>query len=260
MGAILNGIDGARRLPRLRRDVPRVLRLHAARGAARGAAGASRSIYVWTHDSIGLGEDGPTHQPIEHLRVAARDPEPALRPARPTRSRRSRPGGSRSTRQDGPDGARADAPEARRCSTARRYAPASGVRRGGLRAGRRRRRRARRDPDRHGLRGAARARRARDARRHGRARPRRLGSRASSSSSTQDAALPRRGAAAPTSGAASRSRPASTFGWSRLVGDRGRSISIERYGASAPAPIIYEHLGITSEAVAAAARELLQAD
>jgi transketolase len=25
------------------------------------------AIYVWTHDSIGLGEDGPTHQPIEHL-------------------------------------------------------------------------------------------------------------------------------------------------------------------------------------------------
>lgn len=25
------------------------------------------SIFVWTHDSIGLGEDGPTHQPIEHL-------------------------------------------------------------------------------------------------------------------------------------------------------------------------------------------------
>ena len=24
-------------------------------------------IYVWTHDSIGLGEDGPTHQPVEHL-------------------------------------------------------------------------------------------------------------------------------------------------------------------------------------------------
>ena len=26
-----------------------------------------RSIFVFTHDSIGLGEDGPTHQPIEHL-------------------------------------------------------------------------------------------------------------------------------------------------------------------------------------------------
>src|SRR5438046_2854958 len=27
----------------------------------------ARVIYVMTHDSIGLGEDGPTHQPIEHL-------------------------------------------------------------------------------------------------------------------------------------------------------------------------------------------------
>jgi transketolase len=25
------------------------------------------AIYVWTHDSIGLGEDGPTHQPVEHF-------------------------------------------------------------------------------------------------------------------------------------------------------------------------------------------------
>jgi transketolase len=24
-------------------------------------------IYIMTHDSIGLGEDGPTHQPVEHL-------------------------------------------------------------------------------------------------------------------------------------------------------------------------------------------------
>ena len=27
----------------------------------------TKSIYVFTHDSIGLGEDGPTHQPIEQL-------------------------------------------------------------------------------------------------------------------------------------------------------------------------------------------------
>ena len=26
-----------------------------------------RVIHVMTHDSIGLGEDGPTHQPVEHL-------------------------------------------------------------------------------------------------------------------------------------------------------------------------------------------------
>ena len=31
------------------------------------ALSAARAIYVWTHDSIGLGEDGPTHQPVEHL-------------------------------------------------------------------------------------------------------------------------------------------------------------------------------------------------
>ncbi|MDN5859201.1 MAG: transketolase [Pseudonocardia sp.] len=38
------------------------------RGAVRlGAVMQASVIYVWTHDSIGLGEDGPTHQPIEHL-------------------------------------------------------------------------------------------------------------------------------------------------------------------------------------------------
>ena len=38
------------------------------RGAVRLAAVMkSPVIYVWTHDSIGLGEDGPTHQPVEHL-------------------------------------------------------------------------------------------------------------------------------------------------------------------------------------------------
>jgi transketolase len=31
------------------------------------AVQALPTIYVWTHDSIGLGEDGPTHQPVEHL-------------------------------------------------------------------------------------------------------------------------------------------------------------------------------------------------
>jgi transketolase len=32
-----------------------------------GALSGLKVIYVFTHDSIGLGEDGPTHQPIEHL-------------------------------------------------------------------------------------------------------------------------------------------------------------------------------------------------
>jgi transketolase len=38
------------------------------RGAVRLAALMGLPVtYVWTHDSIGLGEDGPTHQPVEHL-------------------------------------------------------------------------------------------------------------------------------------------------------------------------------------------------
>jgi len=32
-----------------------------------GALMSTHSLYVFTHDSVGLGEDGPTHQPIEHM-------------------------------------------------------------------------------------------------------------------------------------------------------------------------------------------------
>lgn len=40
------------------------------------------STFIWTHDSIGLGEDGPTHQPIEHLAAMRAIPNFAvIRPA-----------------------------------------------------------------------------------------------------------------------------------------------------------------------------------
>jgi transketolase len=40
------------------------------------------STFIWTHDSIGLGEDGPTHQPIEHLAAMRAIPNFAVvRPA-----------------------------------------------------------------------------------------------------------------------------------------------------------------------------------
>jgi len=52
------------------------------RGAVRVAAQSeSKVIYSWTHDSVGLGEDGPTHQPIEQL--AAVRAMPNLRVIRP---------------------------------------------------------------------------------------------------------------------------------------------------------------------------------
>ncbi|MER8467662.1 transketolase [Mesorhizobium sp. M1396] len=46
-----------------------------ARGAMRlSALMGQRVIYVMTHDSIGLGEDGPTHQPVEHLAMLRATP------------------------------------------------------------------------------------------------------------------------------------------------------------------------------------------
>jgi transketolase len=52
------------------------------RGAVRLAAlSQAKVIYFWSHDSIGLGEDGPTHQPVEHL--AAMRAMPGLRVIRP---------------------------------------------------------------------------------------------------------------------------------------------------------------------------------
>jgi transketolase len=46
----------------------------------------------------------------------------------------------------------------------------------------------------------------------------------------------------------------STFGWAAVA---DRSIGIDRFGASAPGPEVFEHLGITTSAVVAAARDLL---
>jgi transketolase len=52
------------------------------RGAVRLAAVMGAPVtYVWTHDSIGLGDDGPTHQPVEHL--AALRAIPGLSMVRP---------------------------------------------------------------------------------------------------------------------------------------------------------------------------------
>ena len=93
MGAIIERHRAARRHPR--------------RTAARSWCSATtcgRSVrlaalmklpvtYVWTHDSVGLGEDGPTHQPVEHLCGAARDPGLRRRPARRRQRDRAWSGG-----------------------------------------------------------------------------------------------------------------------------------------------------------------------
>ena len=53
------------------------------RGAVRLAAlSSARTIFVWSHDSVGVGEDGPTHQPVEHAAALRAMPGiPVFRPA-----------------------------------------------------------------------------------------------------------------------------------------------------------------------------------
>ncbi len=81
MGAILNGIA----LHGLTRPFGGTFLVFSdyMRGAVRLAALMQTAVtFVWTHDSIGLGEDGPTHQPIEHLWALRAIPHLAvLRPA-----------------------------------------------------------------------------------------------------------------------------------------------------------------------------------
>ena len=66
MGAIMNGIS----ISGLTRAFGGTFLVFSdyMRGAVRVAAISHYpTIFVWTHDSIGVGEDGPTHQPVEHF-------------------------------------------------------------------------------------------------------------------------------------------------------------------------------------------------
>ncbi len=85
-------------------------------------------IYSWTHDSIGLGEDGPTHQPVEHL--ASLRAMPGLTLVRPADANETAQAWKLAVESDGPVGlvlTRQDVPVL--AETAARAA--SGVARGG---------------------------------------------------------------------------------------------------------------------------------
>jgi transketolase len=49
------------------------------------------------------------------------------------------------------------------------------------------------------------------------------------------------------------------LGWERWVGDQGKVIGIDRFGASAPYQQIYQHLGLTAERIVAAAEASMRA-
>ena len=80
-------------------------------------------VFVWTHDSVGVGEDGPTHQPIEQL--ASLRAMPGLRRDPAGRRQRGRGRVARAPRRRRPDRHRAHPPEG---AGARRHRRARGRR------------------------------------------------------------------------------------------------------------------------------------
>ncbi len=127
-------------------------------------------VYVWTHDSIGLGEDGPTHQPIEH--IAALRVIPGLDVVRPSDANETAACWAAILRPQGPPGRAAAEPAepADRASRPGRLRRELRGRQGRLHP-QGRRRHAGRDLDRHRIRGAVRGRRAGTVGRRGHRRP-----------------------------------------------------------------------------------------
>ena len=212
--------------------------------------------YVWTHDSIGLGEDGPTHQPIEHL--AALRAIPGLDVVRPADANEvtacwkaimentDRPAGLTLTRQNVPVFPRGEDG----------YADTSDVHRGGytlldVDGG---------QPDvvlvgtgsEVQLAVEARAMLAEDGIR---ARVVSMPCRewfAEQHESYRETVIP------PIVKARVSVEAGIAQGWHEIVGDHGRIVSIDTYGASAEFSRIFEEYGITARAVADAARDSIR--
>ncbi|MEV7112240.1 transketolase [Streptomyces anulatus] len=256
MGAILNGIA----LQSLTRPYGGTFLIFSdyMRPAVRLAALMKLPVtYVWTHDSIGLGEDGPTHQPVEQLAALRAIPGlDVVRPAdanetavcwRTVLEHHDRPAGLALTRQPLPVLERGDGA----------YASAEGAARGGYvladcREG---------TPDVILVATGSEVHIALEAREllaaEGcDARVVSLPCRewfAEQPYSYQDAVLP------PDVRARVSVEAAVAQGWRDVVGDAGRTVSLEHFGASAAYERLYEEFGITPRAVADAARESIRA-
>jgi transketolase len=216
--------------------------------------------FVWTHDSIGLGEDGPTHQPVEHLVALRAIPGlDVVRPAdanetswawRTILQRTSHPAGLILTRQNVPTFERGDG-----AASGDVLAAADGVAKGA-----------------YVLAEAAGGTPAVILLATGSEVQLALEARATLEADgvptrvvsvpclewfdEQDATY--RESVLPASVRARVSVEAAlALGWRDLIGDAGRSVSLEHFGASASAERLYAEFGITAEAVVAAARESL---
>ena len=213
-----------------------------------------RVTYVFTHDSIGLGEDGPTHQPIEHLMSLRSMPDLLdLRPAdaaetaiawRIAMERTDGPTWLSLTRQGVPALDRtvlASAEGARKGAYVLAEASGSTPHVVLIASG-----------SEIGI--ALEAKEALEA--DGTAT--RVVSMpswylfAQQDQAYRDAVLP------PDVRARVAVEAGSRFGWARWVGDAGTAVGIDHFGASAPAQTLYERFGVTTEEVVAAARVSLE--
>ncbi|CAG7617821.1 Transketolase [Leucobacter soli] len=217
------------------------------------------SVFVWTHDSIALGEDGPTHQPIEHLAALRAIPNLAMvRPADANEvaiawheilTRHGGPTGIALTRQNVPVFPRGAVDGA---ANGAEFASAEGVRRGAYvlvdsPTG---------SVDVLLIATGSEVQLAVEAREQLAAEG--IGARvvsapclewfAEQSPEYREEVLP----AAVTARVSVEAGIA--LGWRELIGDRGRSVSIEHFGASADYQTLFREFGITTEAVVAAAR------
>jgi transketolase len=214
-------------------------------------------VYVWTHDSIGLGEDGPTHQPVEHLAALRAIPGLSMvRPAdanetawawRTALKRGSGPVGLALTRQNLPTYERG--PGA--------FGPAEGVERGGYVL-------AEADggiPEVIIIGTGSEVQIAVAAREILQADgvPTRVVSLPCREWFDEQDATYRSSVLPHTVRARVSIEAAVGQGWRELVGDAGRIVSLEHYGASADYKRIYQEFGLTPEAVVEAARDSIAA-
>ncbi len=212
-----------------------------------------RVTYVFTHDSIGLGEDGPTHQPIEQL--ASLRAVPGLCDIRPGDAAETAVAWQVALeRTDGPTFlalSRQSVPVLDRD----RLASADGLRRGGYVVAE-----ASGETPRAILIASGSelslALEARDTLEESGV-PTRVVSLPSWRLFTEQSVAYRHRVLLPAVRTRVSVEAASTFGWERWIGSEGRAIGLERFGASAPAEVLYEKLGITTDAVVGAVRALL---
>ncbi len=218
------------------------------------ALSKARVTYVFTHDSVGLGEDGPTHQPVEHL--AALRVIPGLWVIRPADANETAVAWKVALeRRDGPVAlilSRQNLPVLDRSA----FGAADGLERGGYVLAE-----ASSGPkniDAIIMATGSEITVALDARAQLEAEG--LATRVVSlpcwelfdaqASEYREAVLP----ASVTVRVAVEA--AATFGWCTYVGVAGGVVGIDHFGASAPGPVVMEEFGITAEHVAAVARDL----